>query len=308
MYPFVVLLVLLGLKLIDTSYGISVTQSGLWSDVGDNYCNHFMCTPSNLTWKSDRVTYGLKSNVSACDALLKKGVRNIFFHGDSYMRQMYAAMLITLNGDYRYGSIANSTLSASCEYQKQFNEKNCGRIELNYNGKACNGTINLVPLLNELQGTGYCDNANGSVVLWSFGNHKVMKGFGLRFGINNATEYQKLFDREFCTRFKNMTDVYSGSIGPTNKCSIWWVSTHYRLQGWALDESAEQIQNYNEGMRHYFDSGGCGNVNYIDVYNMTRQLALHHLKDAELMTYDKVHWGMEVNLIKAQIIIDALLS
>ena len=107
------------------------------------------------------------------------------------MRQIYAAMLITLNGDYRYGSIANSTQYPDCEYHKQFNEKNCGRIHLNYEGKVCNGNIKLHPYLSELQSTDHCDNSNGSVVLWSFGNHKVYKGFGLRYGVHNATLYQE---------------------------------------------------------------------------------------------------------------------
>ena len=50
------------------------------------------------------------------------------------------------------------------------------------------------------------------------------------------------------------------------------------------------------GMRSFFDSGGCGAVNYIDVYNMTSALALQLPTEAEKLTYDGVHWGMEVGL------------
>ena len=49
-------------------------------------------------------------------------------------------------------------------------------------------------------------------------------------------------------------------------------------------------------MRAYFDSGGCGAVNYIDVYNMTSALALQLPAEAEKLTYDGVHWGMEVSI------------
>jgi hypothetical protein len=61
-------------------------------------------------------------------------------------------------------------------------------------------------------------------------------------------------------------------------------------------------------MRAFFDGGGCGPVNYIDVYNLTSTLAMELREEAERMTYDGVHWGMEVNLLKAQIILHALAS
>ena len=50
-------------------------------------------------------------------------------------------------------------------------------------------------------------------------------------------------------------------------CSVWWVSTHYRLRAVYDDERAENVYNYNRGMRAFFDAGNrCGPVNYIDVY------------------------------------------
>jgi hypothetical protein len=38
------------------------------------------------------------------------------------------------------------------------------------------------------------------------------------------------------------------------------------------DETAKSVRTYNEGMRKFFESGACANVNYADVYNMTRRL------------------------------------
>ena len=68
------------------------------------------------------------------------------------------------------------------------------------------------------------------------------------------------------------------------------------------------MRAYNLGMRDYFDRGArCGPVNYVDVYNMTAALAAGTHHEAEKMTYDLVHWGIEVNLHKAQIVLDALL-
>ena len=61
-------------------------------------------------------------------------------------------------------------------------------------------------------------------------------------------------------------------------------------------------------MRDFFVSGGCGPVNYVDVYNMTRSLVLGHPDEAKTMTYDMAHWGMAVNLIKARMILNAILQ
>eukprot|EP01034_Spumella_vulgaris_P024487 gene24487-30838_t len=74
------------------------------------------------------------------------------------------------------------------------------------------------------------------------------------------------------------------------------------------DEKPEIVKRYNEEMRHHFDSHKCGAVNYVDVYNMTARLGVDHATEAEKMTYDGMHWGMELNLVKAQIIINALVA
>ena len=127
------------------SSSISFTANGRWGPLSDmtsdmkhsntSLCiDRYMCTPSNLTWIPEyrNVLYDAKSG---CKALLDKGITTIIFHGDSYSRQMYAALLITLNGDYRYGSLSNSSNSPLCEYRNQFNEKGCGTLQLNHNGR-----------------------------------------------------------------------------------------------------------------------------------------------------------------------------
>jgi hypothetical protein len=78
--------------------------------------------------------------------------------------------------------------------------------------------------------------------------------------------------------------------------------------GMYRDETAALVHGYNLRMRAFFDSGACGPVGYIDVYNMTAALVRKHTSEARDMTYDNVHWGYEVNLVKAQIVLNALLS
>jgi len=91
-------------------------------------------------------------------------------------------------------------------------------------------------------------------------------------------------------------------------CSVWWVPTHYRLKHYNSEEVPERVREYNLEMRNFFDTNACGLVNYVDVWNMTESLALNHAEAADPMTYDKVHWSMEVNLVKTQILLNALAS
>ena len=86
---------------------IEYSPSGAWEKASDpeRICKEqYLCAEGGLTWHSSNNP--ILFNVdNACDALVDAGIRNIDFHGDSYMRQIYAAVLITLNGNYRNGSI-----------------------------------------------------------------------------------------------------------------------------------------------------------------------------------------------------------
>jgi hypothetical protein len=288
---------------------VSFTADGTWSNASNSECEHFMCTSNGLTW---RPNYDSKfyNNVTGCEALLKKNITKIIFFGDSFMRQIYAAMLITLNGDYKYGSQADPTKSAECQYHRQFYEKRCGTHQLNHVGKVCDGKILLDPLLHAFHGTNHCSKEEGTVVIWSFANYKLFghSRYDEHCGVNNATMYQAVFEQDVCPQMREKIQEYTGEVN--KKCSVWWISTHYRVKGYFHDETPEKIKQYNEDMRNWYgdEKKNCGNVNYVDVYNMTARLTIDQLEEAKKLTYDSVHWGFEVNLIKAQIILNALIS
>jgi hypothetical protein len=145
----------------------------------------------------------------------------------------------------------------------------------------------------------------GTVALWSFGNHKLGPG---RSGVNDPVAFQNFFEGNICPVMRENESRYTGSVGPADRCSVWWLSTHYRFQQHFPDESPDAVRSYNLGMRDYFDAKKCGNVNYIDVYNMTARLTTEHRDEADQLTHDKVHWGYEVNLVKAQIVLNALIA
>lgn len=297
-----VMFMIMHLSSCNSSQTLSYTSQGRWSNGTKWHCDHFLCTPSGLIWEpnsTDHFTY--YNSTTGCDALVKKGIKVIHFHGDSYMRQIYSAMLITLSGDFAYGSIRDKNYSPQCHYQRQFFEKKCGLKELNHNGTTCGGKIWLDPLLNGFDNLNDCHP--GYVKLWSFGNHKIGRG---RYGVNDAKAYTEMFGNSVCPKVIQAEKERKIDAHHDKACSVWWVSTHYRLVGWFEDEAEHLVKGYNENMRDYFDSHHCGPVNYIDVYNMT--LGLKNRTEAVDMSYDRVHWGMEVNLVKAQIILNAILN
>lgn len=284
---------------------------GHWDVAKGHECDHFLCTPSKRTWFPH---YPSKyyNNITACDELIKRGVHKVEFYGDSFMRQIYAAMLITLNGDYKYGSIANPKKDATCDYQRQFWEKRCNTQQLNHYGYVCGNKIHLDPILHHTPDLRSCQNRNGTVFLWSIGNYKLFGNgrYAKNNGVNNATMYQKLFEvSNVCPQMRVSKGDFTGSL--SGRCSGWWISTHYRVLSpfRELDESPEDIRRYNEDQRMYFqNTENCGNMNYVDVWNMTASLTQTYYEDAKKMTYDNVHWGYEVNMMKAQIILNAMLS
>ena len=305
------LILLLSFLFMPLISGLQYSVGGRWeaSAAPQLDCERrFLCTSQNKTWVSDKAVQF--DHVSGCKALLRKGILRILFHGDSFMRQIYAGMLITLSGNYVNGSIADTqfarqTGSAACVYHKQFYEKKCGVRQLNHRGIVCDGKILLDPVLTGIDNLGACSAQNGTVALFSFGNYKI--GGSGRHGVNNATAYGEFFKRTICPHIKGRSAYETEA---EKVCSVWWVSTHARLRAYYPDEVPETIDSYNKGMRGFYeDRANCGHVNYIDVFNMTASLIkTTDPSESSPLSYDQVHWGMEVNLIKAQIIISALSS
>lgn len=297
---------------IAAEFPVSYSVGGHWgtSPAPERDCSSmYMCTSTNKTWLPDGAVQF--DSRSGCKALLDKGITRIQFHGDSFMRQIYAGMLITLNGNYVNGSIADtqfarSTGSAECVFHKQFYEKKCGVRQLNHQGLVCDGKILLDPVLTGVENLHSCSSQNGTIILLSFGNYKI--GSHAREGVNNATLYSNFFKRTICPHLaERVSPANPINFAAERTCSLWWVSTHARIKAYHEDEYPPIIDRYNRDMRQFYDSRGCGPVSYIDVFNMTAALIdTKAAGEVEAMSYDSVHWGMEVNLIKAQIIINAL--
>lgn len=206
------------------------------------------------------------------------------------MRHFYQALGITLTGNYR-------GRSEPCEYSNQFSEKMCRDVP--HEVHCCNSTVTLAYDVGVMP-PAECE-VKTTLVVWSVGNHPTPTRPG-RDGINNAEGYIEMFEAGGACR----RDLSRG-------CGLVWASTHARPAegspgyGGELRETFAQVAEYNTKMRAYFEGGGCGSgIRYLDVFNMTDHLTHGHAAEARFMTFDHAHWGMEVNLNKAQLLLSLI--
>ena len=193
---------------------------------------------------------------------------------------MYQAFIMTVTGNYRDSLLIRS--DKTCEYHMLFSEKNCS-IRLLQKKSICNDSI--IVFSKRLPDK----RKAGDLILFSEGNHPL---HGRMDTVNNASAYINHY-----LSGNNLCSI----TGPPSIIS--WVSTHSRTAPLYDTESPTRVRLYNEQMKNFVLSGRCGKIEYIDVYNMTNDLLLNFKADAAYMTFDKSHWGMEVNLIKAQILL-----
>jgi hypothetical protein len=238
-----------------------------------------ICTPSHRRWSINSTLF---FENDACDVLTKKGIKRIWMMGDSYMRHIYIAFLMTVSGNYHDDPLIRS--DKTCEYRMLFNEKRCSTSMLQGEISICSDQITLfssvLPDKSEV----------GDLILMSEGNHNINDRWD---AINNASAY--------INHYFYSNDSLCAISGPPS-ITI-WISTHARIAATNNFETAARVKLYNEQMKDFILSGRCGPIEYIDVYNMTSDLKRHHRADAYKMAFDKAHWGMEVNLAKAQMIL-----
>lgn len=305
-----------------TAWGFSFSPEGHWVSLKDtpeeSICKrNYQCILGRNTWEAEGSKFYNASD--ACASVVANGIDTIYFYGDSYVRQIYAATLISFNGNYRNGSLDSDVDGdgIGCAYNEQFNEKRCGIRQLNRDAKVCDGKLRLQYMVPDRMDLDACQGREGgsAIVLFSQGNHKIRSGDGGRVGVNDHKLHSEMYESYFCSRLRD--HAKNEESNGVRTCSYWWMSTHQRIIGWFDDEKPHVVKKFNEGMRHYFDSGRCGNFNYIDVFNMTDSLVRNFSLDATSeankaksmsVSYDYVHYGMEVNLLKAQIFINALSS
>ena len=262
--------------------------SGDWEiEVDQNLCvEKYLCTIAFRRWvPSNPKLQKLYFGSDVCTLLKSKNISTILFEGDSYMRHLFQAFVITATGNYKDGTLTPHSPS-NCEYDFQFSEKMCSTTRVQDPAEICGGQLSVhhFPVTRIMH---QC--MPNDLIFWSEGNHPVNHDYVKRTGVNNSTLYSEYaLGHPFCNA----------------GCNSFWVSTHARLGYSAPDEYPSVVENFNIGMKHFFQSGKCGKIGYIDVYNMTKSLLLNYHDHAKVLSHDNAHWGMVVNLNKVQILLN----
>ena len=279
----------------------SYSRVANWTDIGQpSLCfEHHLCTPLGKAYDLPHV-----SGNEMCSLLASKSVKNLHFFGDSYMRHMYVAAALVMTNNYKDASLTED--DEHCKYGRQFSEEPSCRAIVRPTVDACNGSVTLflhykLPFTIPPSLDVVC--APGQLSFWSEGNHPVDFNYDIRLGVNDPVEYQK----KYTTTNYGICPVLAANDASSKNCSMFWISTHARHNQKFVDEEDRKVQLFNEQMRMFFEAGRCGaGTGYIDVYNMTSTLIHQHHAEANFMSFDAAHWGMEVNLVKVQIIMNAL--
>ena len=261
----------------------------------DSACNlteYNDCTPSGRRW-----THEKRDTKEQCDILAGK---TILFVGDSFVRHAFVATALLLSGDYQKGAL-KSDHDHICEYGGQFEEKVC-RLQLEYTRSVCGGAVALRHKYQAWPTITQQELNEVDYVIWGAGNHPVNLDYSTRYGVLNASI------------------VGSEKLAPTCKYladsqlqKIFWLDPHARLNSISLPWLATPDEQINRLYRFHTEMPGqlflhckIPQARFISPWNATFDLIENFRNDAENMTYDGVHWGMSVNLLKADQIIQAI--
>jgi hypothetical protein len=269
----------------------SNVAQGMWQpDASCSLSDYNDCTPSGRRWPHERA-------LNPCSLLAGK---KITFVGDSYVRHAYVATVLLLSGDYEKGALAKH-YDKACEYEGQFEEKVC-RGQLNFAVSVCNGSVRLTHKYAAWPTISKHEIEMVDYVIWGAGNHPVNGDYKSRYGVLNASI---VGSEKFAPTCRQLDD--------TNVAKMFWLDIHVRFSSIyspakvAPDERIEHTYQYHADMpNELLTRCRIPSSRFISPWNATLDLITNFRGDAENMTYDQNHWGMRVNLLKADQIIQAI--
>lgn len=133
-----------------------------------------------------------------------------------------------------------------------------------------------------------------------------------RLGVNNVAVVEKVVFRTDC-RGGNITwlPLHGNTTEAARRPRLFWLLPHARLTNASEsrpDETREVIGRYARDSIPWIREDCGEGVGIIDAFNFTKALAETLPEEARSMTWDRKHWGRAVNLIKAQLILRALVA
>jgi len=222
-----------------------------------------------------------------CHALAGK---SILFVGDSFERHAYVAFVLWLSNNTNTGALKPQH-DTKCEGNGQFEEKVC-RNQLAFQRHVCGVSIALK--YGAWPRPSVADLRQYDHIIWGGGNHPVDGDYVKRKGVNDAQTVNNLILRPTC----------AGDFRRWSQ-KIIWLQPHRQLDPHYGLQCRAQVGRYNTEMPNFLLKT-CGIDKIVSVWNATDSLVGHHKREASYMTWDGMHWGMRVNMLKAYKVFDAM--
>lgn len=256
--------------------------------VADQTCvdSQWYCTPSMKSWSPE------KYSRDPCKTL--KGKR-VAFVGDSYARHAYIAFLSWLSDNYQHAALGKIH-DLDCEYENQYSEKKC-REKIIHAKTVCDGHTNVSLFYGHAPHVDSAKIQHHDMIVWSIGRHPYDGNYSHRLGVNDAYAMYTGFFGPRC-------ESYNSTLLAEFCKKVVWLDTHVRVMPHHADE------NYNQELKFHIEAPtwifrSCNVQRFASAWDATDRLVSNHISDAQKMSFDGVHWGSAVNLLKAQAVLKA---
>jgi len=276
------------------------------------------CTPSHYTCillENGFFRYG-KSPRDPCKKLYARNITSILFIGDSYVRHAYQGVAAVLTRNFDDASLVHGA-PLECRGARQTEFAKC-RFHLNTTITACGITLSARIGHTPIPRVYPNDFLEHTVIVWGFGNHPSDSawGDGDRPTIGDVQAYTQdvLLPTCRCVPPLAINHVIRSHLDNFEQDCVPWSSewskrvvflqSHFRPSpGRYAGETREAQQLFFDRMPEAIRTV-CNITRMVDTYTPTRQLASHG--GAMKYAADTAHWGWAVNLVKAEILLDAL--
>lgn len=190
----------------------------------------------------------------------------------------------------------------TCAGAAQLSEKDCRHYVPTSGDGLCGGAVSarLVYGAYPLLGDDALDTWRGldgsaDVVVWGVGAHPTRNDYETRAGVNNATDFARFAVAPVCDASPPPFAFLPQSRGVAPR--VLWLGQHCRVRWKWEDETNARITDFARDAAAALRAR-C-RVETLDTAEATCALVNQRPDDAANMTFDGVHWGLAVNLLKA---------
>jgi len=245
----------------------------------------------------------------ACSLLVTAGISKFVFVGDSFVRQLYQATKILLEGEAERVSM-DGYAPPACRGEGAFSVSDC-RQYIQLGGAHCGGRVYPrlkyapFPLLLDDDNSGFIGSVgDGDAVVWGVGSHPRDFDYKLRKGINNASYISNDVFRPHCR--ERAPAWLNASVHGRARSKVFWLPPHARQAGGLYADEAPAVIRAFARESAVEVKRMCNIDALTEPYELTAALAERHPALAANSSYDGQHWGRAVNVMKAQAVLWAV--